>query len=557
MLAHRQASTLMRLRRMGASFPTRLSFSRLILRNLTAAHAQPRQHCWRLDDNGYGCAVYVVRLQNRDYSLVAFSQALADEHRTDRVIADAWDTTYALYDGIPNEEALAWLQDNVPKQEAGRYDARVLVLSRANKSVRLFGYVVECLAAGRQPSAEKICPIGYLMRTTAVYGNGKFGIADRSVCARRDILAQPFQAELLTVWLIRGFTHDLVEHIAKRQGGDKAVALAAPLKRYLGIGNSTGLGMAPFLVMHPLLIHRWMAVREAALARVCAVTRATPAVVDRLQALSTQATRHLAEWAIADERFIARLEVLRHEWREVCARLADAALFEQVLPWQGLLTAVGTMSAECQELLAAMLLEAYPDEVDDLAADMASDEIPRLQPDMRLGELRDLLTKHASWALSVDFSDKRQTHRFWYVSEEKLEPRLGARWEEKGAELELPLDIARQFQALFEALQDQDEAQMVAVFLLFAPEHREAVRRLQALAICPYAEIQDNLIGEDCLPIDMLRWKLSFLGAAKFDPRSDLWTRVVFFQGAPLFDEITEAADDWWLAAMNGDALLG
>ena len=77
------------------------------------------------------------------------------------------------------------------------------------------------------------------MRTTAVYGNGKFGIADRRVVAQRPGLEGPFMAEMLTVWLIRTFTHDLIEHM----GG---APLPARVKRQLGIGNSTGLAWHRF-----------------------------------------------------------------------------------------------------------------------------------------------------------------------------------------------------------------------------------------------------------------------------------------------------------------------
>ncbi|MGI9422923.1 MAG: hypothetical protein ACR2PA_06995, partial [Hyphomicrobiaceae bacterium] len=66
------------------------------------------------------------------------------------------------------------------------------------------------------------------------------------------------------------------------------------------------------------------------------------------------------------------------------------------------------------------------------------------------------------------------------------------------------------------------------------------------------AEIQDNLIGESCLPIDMLRCKLSFFGASKFDPKSELWTRITLYQGAPLFDDMTgQFTDDWWLPVLE------
>jgi len=37
------------------------------------------------------------------------------------------------------------------------------------------------------------------------------------------------------------------------------------IARNLGIGNSTGLGMAPFIVNHPTLLHNWIYCREKAL----------------------------------------------------------------------------------------------------------------------------------------------------------------------------------------------------------------------------------------------------------------------------------------------------
>ncbi|MCX7015591.1 MAG: hypothetical protein NTW86_24070, partial [Candidatus Sumerlaeota bacterium] len=107
---------------------------------------------------------------------------------------------------------------------------------------------------GLQPDAEQILQVGYLMRTTAVYGNGKFGIADRFRIADRPELAGPFQAEMLAVYLVRLFTLDLVEHVAHRRAPDTAVQLDQRFRRFLGIGNATGLGMAPFLMTHPLLI---------------------------------------------------------------------------------------------------------------------------------------------------------------------------------------------------------------------------------------------------------------------------------------------------------------
>ena len=52
------------------------------------------------------------------------SQALAPEDRTDRVIAEKWDASFALIDGEATQADIDRLKKNIPYQEAGRYTAR-------------------------------------------------------------------------------------------------------------------------------------------------------------------------------------------------------------------------------------------------------------------------------------------------------------------------------------------------------------------------------------------------------------------------------------------------
>lgn len=379
----RPPGEVMRLERMGAFFPTRLSFMRVLLRRLGAERARVERRLWRMSPEGYGRAVYTVRVGGHDYSLVAFATALAPEDRTDRVIAEAWDASFVLFDGVPDSGDLHRLETNAPRQEAGRFHPSELVLSRANKSVRLFEHVVERLAAGRQPDAGELARIGYLMRTTAVYGNGKFGIADRAAFCDRRALSGPFAAEMLTVWLIRGFTLDLVEHVA-RSRSENAVPLAAEHRRLLGVGNSTGLGMAPFLVTHPVLLDHWMQARETALARVRALERAAPETVRRLERLMERVARHLDEWEVADERQRARIAVLRREW----AGLRTALDWDGPRPFEAAIAATRDLSVEAQELVVALLLEPHGELIDGLADCMAADREPRLEPAMRVDEWR-------------------------------------------------------------------------------------------------------------------------------------------------------------------------
>jgi hypothetical protein len=164
---------------------------------------------------------------------------------------------------------------------------------------------------------------------------------------------------------------------------------------------------------------------------------------------------------------------------------------------------------------------------------MSADEGFRLNGAMPLARLRAILKDRYGWALATDYADPAAQARFWYVSEEKLEPRLGERATEEGAEREQPLCIGRLAAELDRALAGRPEAESVAAFLLCHPEHRYMVRRAQIAADHPYAEVQDNLIAADMLPIDLMRCKLAFFGASHFDPRSDKWVRISLFQGAP------------------------
>ena len=87
------------LARMGSSFPSCLSFMRLLVRRLHSESWSVGPSCLEVDDQGYGYMVYTARGPERHYSLVGFSNALDDDQRTDRVIATAWDASFVLFDG--------------------------------------------------------------------------------------------------------------------------------------------------------------------------------------------------------------------------------------------------------------------------------------------------------------------------------------------------------------------------------------------------------------------------------------------------------------------------
>jgi hypothetical protein len=544
----RPPDQIMRLRRLGAFHATRLSFMRAMLRRVASEGWKCTRPIWRMDEKGVGAAVYEAAGPSHVYSLVAFGHELPPEKRVDRVIAEEWDATFTLFDGRPTEADLLRLAENVPKQEAGRVSEREIVLLRANRSVRLFDHVVSSLALGRQPESAEIDRVGYLMRTTAVYGSGKFGLADRERFLDRPELCGPYRAEMLAVWLTRAFTTDWVEHLARARNPWHAVPFDRTLRRRLGVGNSTGLGMTWFVINHPTLFSRWIEARETALARVRSEHSTTPEIRGRFVELLNRARAFAASWRVDDPEYTERIAGLERDLAAV-ADLVATGVLDRADPWNALYEyAEEQLGLDAQEMVVTLLLEPNGALVDDLADAMGSNEQRHFAIDgsMSIATLRALIDETYNWALGVDYLEPRHQARFWYTSVEKLEPRLGERFEEDGSALEQPFAIGRDMARLRSDSEAVSGALPVADFLARHPEHRHIVRRLQSMARHPYQEVRDNLIGAEMRPIDVLRSKLSFFGAQRFDPKSDRFLRVSLFPFAPFPDEIDSAnADDW------------
>ena len=473
----RPAATVMRLARLGSFHSTRLSFVRSLVRRMGRERWSFRQRHHDLDASGFGRIVYEIETPKGFLTFSGFSNALAPEERTDRVIAEKWDTAFALSAGRIDEAAIERLSQAAPRQEAARYGADELVLSRANRSVRLFDKVTAALAAGRQPDLAEVVAVGYLMRTTAVYGNGKFGLADLPRLWRDGVFALPYEAEMLMVYMIRQFSFDLIEHIARMRDPARAVPLSLLTRRALGIGNATGLGMAPFLVGHPMLFNNWILARERALARVRAVPSATPEAAARFRVLLDRAIAHVRQWNTDDSGQNARIARLRAELAALRERASD--LVAAADPWDRLVreTEAG-QSLECSELVNSLVIELYPELVDDLEHGTGSPERDRVDPAMSLGALKALIETRYGWALGVDYEDRRQRHLFWYRSAEKDEPRLGERFNEPGAERELPLGIGLMADALHRELAEPAGGRA-------SPQRRRIPARAAALARHP------------------------------------------------------------------------
>ena len=542
----RDPNIIMKLSRLGSFHQSKLSFLRSFLNEFK--DWEYNRDLFNLDENGYGDAVYSFKKNKRIYSLVCFANEIKDEERSDRVIATKWDAAFTLHDGVPSKKDIDRLKNEVPKQEIGRLSFKELTLSRANKSVRVFNHVIEKLSEGKQPDLNLLSKVGYLYRTTAVYGSGKFGLADRFRIKNRDEINGPFRLEMMLVYLVRQFTFDQVNHIAHHKNPKTSVKLDKKICKNLGIGNSTGLGMAPFIVNHPTLLNNWILSREIALKKIREIKTVDKKDSDLFIDCIKNSLINITSWNTESEYQLNKIKNLLKDLKKFLNFIDNRFDFKINYPFNQLYLWLEKETCdECIEYIVSIMMEPYNKIIEPLIKQMSSDENKYFNiPSHRtVDELRNIIEKKYKNILKIDFEKKENIQNFWFISKNKEEPRLADRFDENGSELEQPLAVARDIKKLHEKLLITKNSLKISEFLYKNSEFRHVIRRAFIVEKFPYSEIQDNTISKNLMPIDMLRLKLSFFGALKFDPRSDKWLRICMFQGAPLPNELKNYDEQW------------
>ena len=546
----RDPNVIMKLSRLGSFHQSKLSFLRSFLNEFK--DWEYKRDLFDLDKDGFGVVVYSFKKKDRVYSLICFANEIHDGERSDRVIATKWDAAFTLYDGVPNKDDIDRLKKEVPKQEVGRLSYKELTLSRANKSVRVFDHVVKNLSDGQQPNLDLLEKVGYLYRTTAVYGSGKFGLADRFRIKKRDEINGPFRLEMMLVYLVRQFTFDQVNHVAKNKNPKKAVELDLKICKNLGIGNSTGLGMAPFIVNHPTLLNNWIMSREKALKKIREIKKVNIHDSNIFKKCLRNSIKNITSWNTESEYQLKKIKDLLSDVQKFLDFVDKKFDFETDYPFNQLYLWVEKKTCEeCIEYIVSLMMEPYNEIIEPLVKQMSSEEDKyfTIPTNRNVEELKSIIETKYSNILSINFEKKQNFKKFWFISKNKEEPRIADRFKEEGSDLEQPLAVARDIKKLYEKLLITKKSMKIDEFLSENSDLRHVVRRAFIIENFPYSEIQDNTISENTIPIDMLRLKLSFFGALKFDPRSDKWLRICMFQGAPLPNELKNYDDHWVYSA--------
>lgn len=553
------AEQFMRPERLAALVPTRLSASRSLV-NLMA------REMWRItsvefdiDDRARGEAIYRIDTPSQSFSFVVFSFEPKLKGRTGRIIGTDWDMMGALVEGIATERDIRQTRVELPKLYAGRASPKTLVWCRSNRSLRLFEHVIDALASQRQPSVAALWRVGYLMRNTGLDGNGTFGT--RSYLSLEDDhpLRAPYHAQMLAAYMMREFSFDLTEHLARCRNPD-AVSLDGKLKRVLGIGNGSALGLVFFTNNHPQLVHRWLTIRcHAAMECASIPMDAGSDQHKRFLDLLRRAIRYYEDdpckyesftparsIALDLKRLLAEIELLETRARAEDSRLSYLGFLERQSR---------QVSNDALEVCFCILMELRPEFVDSLMKYLPATEDLTRSPTDDIASLLDVITREYRWVEQFDMTVPSERRYRWYKSIDAEEPRRGPLEEIPGG-FEWALDLPGDIQRLRDKLEKDDPSRLVGEFLFDHPEERWTVERIQGQRGALYHSPHMNMLAEGFIPAHIIRLVNSaFHGLDKTTDTRGRNVLGLIFHGAPIRKDLeTGAHGDWLYPAMpEGD----
>lgn len=543
----RPAQIVMRSERLGASFPGALSFARTLFDKFIATQWELERVRVDFDAEGRGELLY--RLSNGVTVLhfMVISNSYSSDSKADRSYNMNWDATAALCEGEWSAEREDFLRREIPKQRFGRLDHQTLAYTRGNRSGRIFDHVVESLAAGHQPDGTLLTPIGYIFRTTGFTANGFIGMRSYMGMEEDHLLAGPYHAQMCSAFLLREYVSDLVDAMAKARN-PAAAKLSPAMRRYLGIGNSAGLGLTQFICNHPQMVHLWTRKREEALAEIrCQKVVTGDTAVAKFRELVERAQRFfLEDPRDGNDVFLPYGDISRQmgdvlAWLDALGTL-PADLWMEVAAW-----AEENLHFETIEALNVIFLELYPEITRSHSHGLTANEDLDCDPAATIGDLRALIDRDYGWMKDRYADILTEAPRFWYMSTEApYEPRRGLRGPLPEYEFESHMDAPLRFGWLCRELEGAGEELSLAEFLLAHPELRNIVNRLWTLRNSDYANIHENSLSEGHETFDSTRFMLSHYGMDKLDAIRPRSVRGVLLQGAPIGDDLASGQSGAW-----------
>jgi hypothetical protein len=543
----RDPAVVMKARQMGGLKASRVSFAYVLARKMAEQRWTVTLRSSQFESNGKARLVYRIDANGHAFTYIAHAYEWDGKEKVGRRSDGAnRDMFGALFVGLASNERIEreFATFDLRNIDTMRTDAEVLGWTPANRSARVFDHVVEALAAGHQPEIDLIgSSSGYLLRNGGFQGSGRNGSISYAGIPAGHPLRHPYFADLFALYLVRQVSIDMVNGFARARN-PRAVALAPEIAAFLGVGNSSGQGMVVALQRWPHWVSTWVTVRETALAYAKSIPVA-PAQTARLRDLLDRVARFYESVQVPTEDYVVPNRVIAANLRTLRDWLATPADFAS---WAHVAAAAEVFDHETREQLNSILIDLFPEVSDRLADCLALGSLRerRAQPAATVGALKMLLRNRYAWALEVDQRQSSARRHFWYHSEDNGEQRRGDRGLDPHEEFESFIDHIGLIQRLACVAAAMSDDALVGELLFEHPDLELAVSRVQYLGNLPYSEIQDNLIDQEFLPANLIRFFLGILGMECSTPLSIRYVRGVFFQGAPLPENLAQGARlDW------------
>lgn len=538
---------------------TRFSFARSLVERMSRERWRIELSYIDLDKSGAGRLVYTIDAVGHRMYFAVISFPPQEFEWAGRLADAGFDFLGAIVDGPADHDRLMKeLDELATKMWVGRTDNTSYGWTAANRSNRFFDHTVDCLTEGRQPDVEYLASGGgYIIRNAGWHGNGRFGSRSWLSLEAEHPFAYPYHLDMLPLYLFRTVGFDVAEAVARLRNPTGAVGLRSDLKRNLGVGNSSGIGMVAALVRWPMWLSAYNFPRELALAYAFGERGPIdPARADRIRDLLDRASRYYLEQPDCPVPEIERPVRIATGLQEVAAKaeqLFTSGRIEGVaseFPWASLSEmAARTGSGEIREQVHAILIDAFP-EFSDACAELFPEamKVRRVvQPEMPIGHLMSVIRERYGWALAIDYNSSDARAYFWYKSEEFGENRRGELGIDEGDGNQTFVDVAGAVNALARDLSPLPSNMRVGHFLMKAPQHAHMVSRVQLSEHIPYSEIRGNIIDRRFLPMDGIRFLLGTMGLECSHPHNTRWVKGVFLQGAPTPEEIRQGKTADWI----------
>lgn len=526
---------------------SRISAGRSLLEKMQRENWRFERVSLEINERAEGEALYRVHTQGgRVFDFVIYSFEPTLDGRTGRITGQNWDMMGALIEGPTTPKDRATTRDELPKLYAGRAVPGTLTWARSNRSFRAFNHTVEALAAGNQPDVKALWEVGYLMRNTGLDGNGTFLTQSFLTLGDDHPLALPLHAQLLSAFIMREFAADLVETMAAH-ASPNAVLLDPALRRMIGIGNGSALGLLFFVNTHPMLIGTWLEQRQTLLAEATQLPLYQGSKdLEEYRTLLVRA----AEFARVDPYVYARFEDPHHVATQLDSAVAtlDRLADRGATTGAELLTELdGVISDEAWELTAANLLELLPYEriVEAIEGGIRAEQFVA-DATMPVADLAALIARDYGWVSQIDMTAPGARAFVWYKSADAEEPRRGPATEVNAGRnwaLDLPTDVQR----VAEAIRAHEGTAAISTgdLLRAQPELRAAVERIQSLASFKYHSPHMNMLSDEFIPVSIVRFMNSAVHGLlrTVDEGDDRNVLGLIYLGAPTARDLNEGIE--------------